>query len=245
MMKYIYFVGILMIAACSLSSIAMAARDVEIALEAELANEIVAPMVIAVPEEAKKQGGPEPDEPSSGKFIWVPGPPASGGNDHQGYAEFIIDIPQKDTYAVWGWVIAWDGNSDSFWVTWTPADPDPSDPKQDPQKTQDTHYRWAVQQGPTWHWDRINQWLDGGTFDREWELDKGETKLRIGCRESATMLDCLFITNNLAADAGSVDPRLPTEDDINLQVHGAKGKAVNAAGKLSTTWGRIRSEYCY
>lgn len=206
---------------------------IEIVLEAELANNIVEPMVVGVPADAKAKGGPEPDEPSSGKFIWVPGVPASGGRDHQGYAEFIIDIPKKGVYAVWGHVIAWDGNSDSFWVIWRPADPD-----ENPQQTQNQNYRWAVAQGNTWHWARINKWLDAGTFDREWELDKGETKLIVYGREDATMLDCLYITDKIA---GAV-PRLPTKEDIDAQIRGKTKLAVDSKNKISTTWAKIRSD---
>ena len=69
-----------------------------------------------------------------------------------------------------------------FWVTWQPADPD-----EDAQKTQNTEFRWGVAQGGVWHWDRINHWLDGGTFEREWKFkEAGETLLRIGVREDAT-----------------------------------------------------------
>jgi hypothetical protein len=237
MMKYISFVGILAIASTLLSGAVMAARDVEIVLEAELASKIQAPLVTGVPEDAKKQGGIEPDEPSDGKFIWAPGAPVTGGGG-QGFAEFIIDIPEDGRYAIWGRVIAWDGNSDSFWVTWEPADP-----VENPQQTNNFQFRWNVGQGPMWHWDKVNHWLNAGTFDREWEFDKGETKLTIWGREDATMLDSLFITSNLAPTAGAVEAREPTDEDRELQVHGAQGKAVEAAGKLSTIWGRIRSEY--
>ena len=217
--------------------ISLAKKEVTIALEAELANEIQPPMVVGVPEDAKKQGGPKPDEPSRGKFIWMPGPPATGGGG-QGYAKFIVNIPKKDKYAIWGRVIAWDGNSDSFWVTVVP--PDPED--QNPQQTQDTHYRWAVQQGNTWHWDRVNQWLDGGTFERTWELPEGEVTITIWVREDATMLDCLFITNNAdAIDPNSAGVREPTDEDVQYQLTGGKF-AVSPKGKLATTWARIKSE---
>lgn len=239
MVKYIPFMGILAIASMLLSGTVMAARDVEIALEAELANKIEGPMTIAVPADAKAQAGPEPDEPSDGRFIWAPGAPTTGGpNGDRGSAGFIIDIPQDGIYAVWGHVIAWDGNSDSFWVTWEPVDP-----AENAQQTGNTQFRWGTAQGNTWHWDRVNHWLNGGTFDRQWEFDKGETKLIIRTREDATMLDALFVTNNLAADPGGAGVRLPTDEDRKLQIEGARDKAVEAAGKLSTTWGRIRSQY--
>jgi hypothetical protein len=239
MVKYISFLGILAIAPILLSDAAIAAREpVEILLEAELANKIQAPIAIDTSEDTKAFDPPVvPDEPSNGKFIWAPGKAVTGGGG-SGFAEFIIDIPKAGTYAIWGRVIAWDGNSDSFWVTWEPADP-----AENPQQTQNTQYRWGVASGGAWQWDRVNHWLDGGTFDRQWEFDKGETKLRIWSREDATMLDCLFITDNLAGDPGSVDARVPTEEDIDLQIHGARGRAVEAAGKLSTTWGRLRSQY--
>jgi len=211
------------------------AKEVEIALEAELANTIQPPMVVGVPEDAKKKGGPLPDDPSRGKFIWVPGAPATGGGD-QGFAEFIVNIPKKDTYAIWGRVIAWDGNSDSFWVTVVP--PDPED--QNPQQSGDTHYRWAVQQGNQWHWDRINQWLDGGTFDRKWEIPQGEVKITIWTREDATMLDCLFITSNDGAvDPNSANVRTPTDADVEFQKTGGK-IAVMAEDKLATIWAKVK-----
>ena len=94
-------------------------------------------------------------------------------------------------------------------------------------------------QGAAWHWDRINHWLDGGTFDREWKFDKaGETVLRIGVREDATMLDAIFITSNLKADEGSV--RLPTDKDRTIQIEGLD---VDAKGKAATTWGTLKKAY--
>ena len=210
-----------------------AAKSIEIALEAELANKIQAPIVKAKPDDVKAKGWPAPNEPSRDQFVWAPGPPVTGGGD-SGFAEFIVNIPQADTYAVWGHVVAWDGNSDSFWVTWRPSDPD-----ENPQQTGNTEYRWGVAQGAVWHWDRINHWLDAGTFDREWELPEGETILKIWTREDATMLDALFITNDDSADAGGANVRLPTDEDVEIQMGGLP---VHPMDKLSTTWGRIKEE---
>ena len=138
---------------------------------------------------------------------------------------------------MWGRVIAWDGNSDSFWVTWQPTHPD-----EDPQVTQNTQFRWGVAQAPAWHWDRLNHWLDGGTFDREWEFAQaGETVLRIGVREDATKLDTLFLTSNVkAADEGSAAVRLPDDKDRQIQI---EGLAVNPKNKAATTWGRLKGAY--
>lgn len=199
--------------------------EVEIALEAELAQEIVEPMIITDDKLA-----------SDGKFIWMEGAPVEGGGG-AGHADYIINIPEPGKYALWGHVIAWDGNSDSFWVTWQPADPD-----EDAQATQNTEFRWGVAQGAAWHWDRINHWLDGGTFEREWKFDKaGETFLRIGVREDATMLDAIFVTTNVKATvADQANVRLPTDKDRKIQI---EGLAVSAKGKAATTWGSLKKAY--
>lgn len=197
----------------------------EIALEAELADVIQAPMVIA-----------EEDGTSDGKYVWMEGPKATGGGD-QGWVEFIINIPKTGEYALWGHVFAWDGNSDSFWVTWQPSDPD-----EDAQVTKNFEYRWSIGTKNQWHWDRINHWLDGGTFDRVWEFDKvGETVLRIATREDATKLDAVFITSNdSATDPESANVRLPTDEDRERQI---KGLAVDASGKMTTSWGSLKQSY--
>ena len=223
-MKYrIYFFGIILFA-FFFTVVGLDAEE-EIALEAELADVIQAPMVIA--EEAGT---------SDGKYVWMEGPKAAGGGN-QGWVEFIIDIPKTGEYALWGHVFAWDGNSDSFWVTWQPSDPD-----EDPQVTNNFQYRWSIGTKNQWHWDRINHWLDEGTFDRVWEFDKtGETILRIGVREDATKLDAVFVTsNNSATDPGSANVRLPTAEDRERQI---EGLPVDVKGKMTTTWGLLKKSY--
>ncbi len=200
--------------------------DVEIALEAELADVITAPMVIA-----------ENDLASNGEYIWMEGPKATGGGG-EGWAEFNINIPETGEYALWGHVIAWDGNSDSFWVTWQPADPN-----ENPQATNNNDFRWAVAGGNDWHWDRINRWTDNeGTFDAMWEFDNiGETVLRIGVREDATQLDAIFVTSNAdATTAAAANVRLPTDEDRKIQI---EGLSVDAKGKVTTTWGALKKSY--
>ena len=115
------------------------------------------------------------------------GPAATGGGG-EGWQN-INSIFQHPAPTPVGKSPRMDGNSDSFWVTWQPADPD-----ENAQETQNTEFRWGVAQGNEWHWDRINHWLDGGTFEREWEIDAaGETTLRIAVREDACMLDVIYI----------------------------------------------------
>ena len=193
------------------------------AIEAEKAGKGEAPMIVS--DDAKASGG---------KFIWMEGKPATGGGG-KGWAEWSINIPKAGTYALWGKVLAWDGNSDSFWVTWQPADPN-----EDAQVTKNVQFRWGVAGGPVWHWDRINHWLDAGTFDREWKFkEKGETLLRIAVREDATMLDAIFVTSNEKAKTpNEANVRLPTKKDIKIQI---EGLAVNQRGKITATWAGIKS----
>ena len=123
-------------------------------------------------------------------------------------------------------------------MTWQPADPD-----ENPQVTNNQQFRWAVQNGNTWQWDRINKWIDDvGRSDRIWEFDDpGETVLRIGVREDATKLDAIFVTSNAnAADPASAKVRLPTDEDRELQI---EGLAVDAKGKVTTTWGSLKQSY--
>ncbi len=190
----------------------------ERAIEAEMADVIEEPMVVA----------DDPDA-SGGQFVWVEGEPLTGGGG-AGWVEYKLHISEPGTYALWGKVIAWDGNSDSFWVTWQPADPD-----EDAQVTQNVEFRWGVAAGDTWHWDRINHWLDGGTFDREWVIEAGgETTLRIAVREDACMLDVIYITDNLSEDEAEVNPRDPIPEDSLTPIE--------PQDKLATTWGKLKAD---
>ena len=187
------------------------------AIEAEMADVIEAPMIVADDADA-----------SGGQYVWMEGPPATGGGG-EGWVEYSLNLP-AGTYALWGKVIAEDGNSDSFWVTWQPADPD-----ENAQETGNTEFRWGVGQGAEWHWDRINHWLDGGTFEREWEQPGGDTTLRIAVREDATKLDVIFITDNLSEDEAEVSPRDPGPEDSLTPVE--------PQDKLATTWGKLKQAW--
>ena len=223
MQRSIFVLGLLLVIA-DLAQVGI--KGDGIALEAELAQRIEEPMKIDDSDKGK--------EASNEKFIWMEGEPAVGGGG-EGWAEFDINMSEKGEYAIWGRVLAWDGNSDSFWVTWKPTDPD-----EDAQETQNTKFRWAVQQGPEWHWDRINAWLDGGTPERTWNIDQpGKTTLRIAVREDTAMLDALFITTNVEAnDPVDVNLRLPTAADRELQITGST--AVNPGEKIASTWAHLK-----
>ena len=222
MRRFVFILGLILI---TISLTQASIKSIEIALEAELAQKVEAPM--KVDDDAVGKGA------SNGKFIWMEGKPVTGGGG-EGWAEFEINLTQKGEYAIWGRVLAWDDNSDSFWATWQPADPN-----EDAQATKNTKFRWAVAGGAVWHWDRINAWLDGGKPEREWEFKQpGETTLRISVREDATMLDTLFITSNVKAkDPGAANVRLPTKKDREIQV---KGQAVDPADKVAITWATLK-----
>ena len=202
---------------CSLLLISIPGLTWDRAIEAEKADKIEAPMIVS--DDAKASGG---------KFIWMEGEPATGGGG-KGWAEFIINLPKAGTYALWGKVLAWDGNSDSLWVTWQPADPN-----EDAQATNNVQFRWGVAQGNDWHWDRINHWLDAGTFDREWKFNQtGKTTLRLAVREDATMLDVIFITDNLSAEEAEAKPHNPNASDA--------ATPVEVKGKLTSTWAQMKN----
>ena len=84
--------------------------------------------------------------------------------------------------------------------------------------------------------------FDDQRSDREWEFDDpGETVLRIGSREDAAKLDAIFVTSNVGATvAGQANVRLPTDEDRELQTDGL---AVDAKGKVTTTWGSLKQRY--
>ncbi|HHZ89882.1 TPA: hypothetical protein EYN65_04985 [Candidatus Poribacteria bacterium] len=89
-------------------------------------------------------------------------------------------------------------------------------------------------QGNDWHWDRINHWLDAGTFDREWKFNQtGKTTLRLAVREDATMLDVIFITDNLSAEEAEAKPRTPNASDA--------ATPVEVKGKLTSTWAQMKN----
>ena len=78
----------------SLSSfISVNGKDIEIALEAELAQKIKEPMIVDDDDVGKNA--------SNGKFIWMEGKPKEGGGG-KGWAEFIINLPESGKYALWG-----------------------------------------------------------------------------------------------------------------------------------------------
>jgi hypothetical protein len=153
----------------------------ELALEAEDADKIEAPMKIA-----------EDPEASGGKFIW---PPKGVGSD-QGKADFEIDIPADGDYVIWGRVICPNNTSDSFYVTFdTPIR----------QNIWDLAEWIAL---PKWTWMPVSQRKavvgDALGEKKIFHLTKGKHTLTIWSREDGTQLDCIFISTN--PDAEPVTP---------------------------------------
>ena len=61
----------------------------------------------------------------------------------------------------------------------------------------------------------------------------GKPPLRIAVREDATMLDVIFITDNLSDDEAAVGPRDPGPQDAIV--------SVEPQDKLTTTWGKLKA----
>ena len=148
-----------------------------------------------------------------------------------------FSVAEAGQYAVWARIVAWDAHSDSFWVKIEGVDPD-----EDPQKTQNTHFRWTMSpRGTVWAWDRVNSWVDipeDIKTDRVWDLPAGDHRITFAAREDAAMIDSVFITNNLSSDAGEVELRAPTPSDVDLQMGAAAD--VDAVGKTASVWGRLK-----
>ena len=142
---------------------------------------------------------------SAGRYIWMPGEPNADGGA-EGWAEYDVFIPEPGDYSVWARVIAWDGKSDSFFITWTSADS-----RVDPNSNGDATFVWDVAGGAEWHWERVTASGSEGSVQREWRFDKaGKTALRISVREDGTKLDALFVTSNTTAvEPEDAQVRLP------------------------------------
>lgn len=183
---------------------------IEIALEAEL-GEMQAPAQVSKDKDA-----------SRGEYIGVP----EGGGSHNGWVDYEFEYPMNATYWIAGKVIAPDGGSDSFYVTFDGED------KGDVNGAN----VWDTQQGPTWHWDMV---MGRNLADpRPFELKKGKHTLRIWMREDGTKLDCLFISTDRNAA-----PREPTDKDVKLQKAGKGARYVEPKSKLTSTWGMIKNAY--
>ena len=90
MHRFVLVLGLILAVACLAQA---GIKGAGIALEAELAQRIEAPLKID--DDAVGKGA------SNGKFIWMEGKPATGGGG-EGWAEFDINLSQKGEYAIWG-----------------------------------------------------------------------------------------------------------------------------------------------
>ena len=132
--------------------------EVRLWLEAEAPSQLTAPMVVASDSRA-----------TGGKYLWTP-------NSHtgDGMATYHFTVPTTGTYALWGRVIAANGEDNSFFVKLDNA----------------TERTWQTPpSGPaTWVWSEVQHVA----------LTAGTHTLRIRKRENGTKLDKLLITNDLA-----------------------------------------------
>lgn len=183
---------------------AWAAVD-EIAFEAEDADQIQPPMMIV-----------EDKGASGGKAI-------VSNVGRQGWAIYEIEIPKANTYYMWGHVIAPDGVSDSFFVTFD---------EEERGNDNGNPNIWDVAQGVNWHWDQV----DGrGVGIRQFKLDEGVHVLKIWTRENNTKLDAIFMSTDMIAQ-----PKLPGEDPKVRDRKTAGRIAVRPGGKLTALWGELK-----
>ena len=223
--------------AAALSFVFSSVHGAELALEAELAQTVVRPMQAAVPQSAANRGGPKPNDPSNGQFIWAPGAPNQNGGN-AGYARFTVPIENKGNYMLFGHVIAWDNRSDTFWVTIWQDGNRKADQDRNPQRSRNLAYQWRLRpKSPVWVWDRVDHRLDaGGRMDRVWELKEGLAVITVWTNENAAMLDALYLTDNPTARTG----RLPTKRERDWQSRNFD-LGVDPKGKLASTWGQMKA----
>jgi hypothetical protein len=158
---------------------------------------------------------------SNGQFVSAP----AGVGNFVGAVEFKILIPKKADYYIWGKVIGTDGGNDSYFVTW------------DGESKGDNNgvNVWDTTITAAWQWDMV---MGRGHSDpKAFELKPGEHVLTIWGREDDTKLDCLFMSDDQKAV-----PREPSKKEIASQKPNSVigGLAVEATGKLATTWGEIK-----
>jgi len=137
-------------------------------LEAEDADTIVAPLVVA------------DDEKASGKrFIEAPNGAGNAYNpENTVMATYTVTITRAGAYVLWGRVQARDRRDNSFFVQ--------TDESQDNM--------WEVEPGVTWHWDQVNDRF--GPDPVMFTLAPGVHTIRIKLREDGTKLDKILLTND-------------------------------------------------
>jgi len=142
---------------------------------------------------------------SGGRYVWEPGDPGREGANG-GFVEFKIPV-EPGSYALWIRQRGMDSQSDSFRVTWQPADP------QDPFSTPNGEdYTFDFSESGSWMWERVllnrDQNLNRLTV---WTFEKaGTTTLRFYNRENGSRLDALFITRRTdATDETQAGVRAP------------------------------------
>lgn len=146
---------------------------------------------------------------------------ASGGSYivDIGPVSFDFDAPVDGEYVVWGRTHAPSGGQNSFSVA-----------------VDDVTGDWDVGISSGWVWNQINQKWNMGP--RIMELSKGKHTLTLSKRESGTMLDALYVTNNLSLRADQIQERFDVA--IGYIEEPEASMSVRPKGKMVTTWARIK-----
>ena len=118
-----------------------------------------------------------------------------------GVATYNFTVPEG-TYKVLLHVIVV-GGSDSFWVRIPGATYDPGT-----YGITDWIKFNSIDKGDTWHWDEVHSSSHGNRVVK-FTLSAGEHTLEIARRDAYTLLDCIFITDELDLDQKSLPHVIP------------------------------------
>ena len=111
---------------------------------------------------------------SNGRFIY-------SSRSEQGTVTMRFDVSEADNYMVWCRVLSADSSTDSFYVS---VDGGPEEIYRTAQNT------WSAQ----WQWTRVND--DATGIARLFPLGAGTHTLTFRSRESSTLLDAVYVSND-------------------------------------------------
>ncbi len=133
-----------------------------ILVRADEVAEIVPPMAVQV-----EDGRTFLSAPGAGSSREEPPP--------EGFARYVLEVPEDATCSIWARVLATGSGSDSFWMSLNERNPK----------------EWGTGVHPRWRWSRI--------FD-DVDLSAGEHTITVRHREPGTKLESLLISNDSGID---------------------------------------------
>jgi hypothetical protein len=121
---------------------------------------------------------------SGGKFIWVPGEEGEGGGSEPARAIWLVHAPTKGLYRLWARVRTPTPSDDSFFVS----------VRQGGEEIL-PRVAWHAGVHKDWAWARVAIRRENGESERvNFELAPGAVMIEFRCREDASRLDALFLT---------------------------------------------------